>query len=457
MNSIFLILNSCTVHEKGQLLEFCATRNSTRSKKYQLLKAYVDKPGSKDGELSKLIYGKNDSGAFSQLKKRVKEELEELLILLNTDSFSDTVKARIRCGELLLQSQILLARGLHHEGAKQLEKSLKHAISGEFPDLILSIFDTSQRFGVNEVIRRQDLPDLELVIKSHLQILVNQHSPKKEELVKNEKNTYLGQILRQLNTDRKTWGLVANIRQSLANHNFEETKTLIQKSEEIFSEHPDDREVYEEFFLAKQQYLLQTGQYKEVIQNCKIVNSSLIQSKENSVELAQYQWYALFHQGCFDEAMQVLKKSLMRWSPEYSGKWKYLEAFLLFRQKSFKNALRLIHECQLDLKSLPNYYLGSKMLELMILFDQQETDWLNYKVENFRKLLSRWKGRISIRIDSGFQVLHGMQDHLPIHFKNELEKNVHLQHLQSGQGQYSWDPIDFELVRYDGWLEEHFA
>jgi hypothetical protein len=97
------------------------------------------------------------------------------------------------------------------------------------------------------------------------------------------------------------------------------------------------------------------------------------------------------------------------------------------------------------------------MLELMILFDQQETDWLNYKVENLRKLLSRWKGRISVRIDSGFQVLHGMQNHLPVHFKNELEKNIHLRNLQSGQGQYSWDPIDFELVRYDGWLEEHFA
>ncbi len=457
MNSIFQILNSCTAQEKGQLLEFCATRNSTRSKKYQLLKVFVEKPGLKDSELSRLIYGKNDSGAFSQLKKRVKEELEELIILLNTDSFSESIKARIRCGELLLQAQILLARGLHQEGAKLLEKSLKHAIASDFPDLILSIFETSQRFGVNQVISRQDLPDLELVIKSHLQILVNQQGPKKEELVKNKKNTCLGQIINQLNSDRKTWGLVANIRQSLANQDLEETKTLIEESEEIISERPDDREVYEEFFLAKQQFLLQTGNYKEVIQNCKVFSSSLIQSKKNSVELAQYHWYALFHLGHLDEAMQVLKKSLMRWKPEYSGKWKYLEAFLLFRQKSFKNALRLIHECQLDLKNLPNYYLGSKMLELMILFDQQDTDWLNYKVENLRKLLSRWKGRISVRIDSGFQLIHGLQNQLPFKYKKDIEKNIHLQNLQSGQGHYSWNPLDFELVRYDRWLVEHIS
>lgn len=452
MNSIFQILSSCTAGEKTQLLEFCATRHSAKSKKYQLLKVFIEKPGLKDCEVKKLIYGEHDSSAFFQLKKRVKEELEELFPLLNTNSFTEEVKTRIRCSELLLQSQVMLARGLHPEGAKLLEKSLKKAMEGDFPDLILSIFDTSQRFGVNEVIRREDLPELELVIKSHLQILVNQHYHKLEDQPKCEKNAYLGQILSQLNSERKNWGLVTNIRQSMANQNFEEAESLILESEANFSEKSDERDVCEEFFLTKQQFLLQTGQYQEVIQNCKLQNTSLIQSRQNSLELTQYQWYALFHQDRLEEASALLKKSLVRWCPELSAKWKYWEAFLLFRQKSFKNSLRLVHECQQELKTLPNYYLGSKMLELMILFDQNEVDWLDYKVENLRKLIHRWKGKVSARIDSAFYILHGLQTKVHVNLMEDLGKNEHLLKLQGGKGDYNWDPIDFELIRYDGWI-----
>jgi hypothetical protein len=153
-----------------------------------------------------------------------------------------------------------------------------------------------------------------------------------------------------------------------------------------------------------------------------------------------------------DEATSLLKKNLMRWFPELSPKWKYWEAFLLFRQKSFKNSLRLLYECQRELKALPDYYLGSKMLELMILFDQNEVDWLDYKVENLRKLIHRLKGKVSARIDCAFHVLRGIQTHVPISFMDDLSTNEHLQKLRDGKGVYNWNPIDFELVRYDGWI-----
>lgn len=452
MNSIFQILASCTAGEKNKLLEFCATRHSAQSKKYQLLKLFVEKSGLNDGDSCKLIYGQIDSPAFYQLKKRVREELEILLPLLNTNTYAEAIKTRIRCSELLLQSQVMLARGLHTEGARLLEKSLKKAIDADFPDLILTIFDTSQRFGVNEVIRREDLPELELVIKSHLQILVNQHHPKPVDQPKCEKNAYLCQLLRQLNSEDKNWSLVANIRQFIFDQNFEEAKSLILASETGFLEKPEEGDFYEKFFLTKQHLLLQTGQYKEVIQNCKLQNNFLIRSRENNLELVQYHWYALFHQNRLDEATSLLKKNLMRWFPELSPKWKYWEAFLLFRQKSFKGSLRLLYECQRELKALPDYYLGSKMLELMILFDQNEVDWLEYKVENLRKLIHRLKGKVSARIDCAFHVLRGIQTNVPISFMDDLGSNEHLQKLQDGKGVYNWNPIDFELIRYDGWI-----
>jgi hypothetical protein len=454
MCSVIQILESCSNPEKLQLLQFCKVRHTADSKKVQLLELFIRKPGLSDNEYSSYIYGELDSSAYPQLKKRVKEELEVLILLLKNKAQSEEIHKRIECSSLLLQSQILLGRGLILEGSKILEKSLKKAIAGDFADLTLSIFDISQRFKLEDVLSKKDLPELEQVIKSHLQILVNQHYTQDRIQVNHEKNTYLSQILQQLNLDRKNWCLLANIRQSIREHNYEQASYLIEDSEFNFSKADGQKEVFEKFFAAKLQVLLQTGKYKEVLQNCKKLNSKYCLSPANQIELAQQEWIALFHLNRFEEALGVLKKQLLKLCPEQSGKWKYWEALLLFKQRVLKKALLLVHECQSDLKNLPNYYLGSKMLELMILFDQHDEDWLDYKIENLRKLVFRWRGRINVRIEVAFSLFHDLQRHLPYESKENLLQNPKFHLLQDGKENYSWNPSGYELVRYDQWLFE---
>lgn len=454
MCSVIQILESCTYVEKDQLLKFCKVRNSPISKKVLLLDLFIHKPGLSDSEYSMLVYQEPDSSAYSQLKKRVKQELEELILLLKTHAQNKEIRKRIECTELLLQSQVLLGRGLKSEGAKVLEKSLKKAIDGDFADLTLSIFDISQRFKIEDVLSKKDLPELELVIKSYLQILINQYYTHERKQSNYEKNTHLSQILQQLNFERKNWGLLANIRQSITENNFEEASSLIQDSEPNFFNSEGQKEVSEEFYFAKLQVLLQTGKYGEVLQNCHKLNSMFSLSPENQIELAQKEWIALFHLNRFEEALNILKKQLIRLSPEHSGKWKYWESVILFKQNFLKKALLLAHECQSDLKNSPNYYLGSKMLELMILFDQNDQDWLDYKMENLRKLVCRWRGKISVRIEASFSLFHDLQRHLPFESKVNLLQNSQFELLQSGKNDYAWNPSDYELVRYDQWFSE---
>jgi hypothetical protein len=419
-----------------------------------LLDLFIHRPGLSDAEYSMLIYQESDSSAYSQLKKRVKQELEALLLLLKPQAQNEEILKRIECTELLLQSQILLGRGLKSEGAKVLEKSLKKAIDGDFADLTLSIFDISQRFKLEDVLSKRDLPELELVIKSHLQILINQHYTNEQKPRHHEKNTHLSQILHQLNFERKNWGLLANIKQSITENNYEEASNLIQDSELNFSHSEGQKEVSEEFFFAKLQVLIQTERYREVIQNCHKLNSMFSLSPENQIDLAQKEWLALFHLNQFEEALKILKNRLSRLSPEQSGKWKYWESMILFKQKILKRALLLAHECQSDLKNSPNYYLGSKMLELMILFDQNDQDWLDYKMENLRKLVCRWRGKISVRIGASFSLFHDLQRHLPFESKVNLLHTNQLELLRRGKNDYAWNPSDFELVRYDQWFSE---
>jgi len=454
MCSVLQILESCTYAEKDQMFKICKIRNSAISKKTLLLDLFIHKPGLSDSEYSSLIYRESDSTAYSQLKKRLKEELELLIILLKPRVQNEEIRKRIECTELLLQSQVLLGRGLKSEGAKVLEKSLKKAIDADFADLTLSIFDISQRFNIEDVISKKDLPELEQVIKSHLQILVNQHYTQELKHGTFEKNTHLSQILHQLNFERKNWGLLATIRQSISEKNFAKAASLIRDSESNFSSSEGQKEVSEEFYFAKLQVLLQTEKYREVIQNCNKLHLNFVLSPENQIKLAQKEWIALFHLQRYEEALAILKKQLIPFSPEYSGKWKYWESVILFRQNFLKRALLLAHECQSDLKNSPNFYLGSKMLELMILFDQNDQDWLEYKMENLRKLVCRWKGKISIRIESSFLLFQDLQRHLPFESKADLIQSIHFRMLRTGGDAYAWNPNDYELVRYDKWFSD---
>ena len=454
MCAIIQLLDSCTCAERDQLLQFCKVRHAPDSKKVQLLNLFLAKPGLSDTDYSKLIYQNSDSSAYSQLKKRLKEELEELILLLKHHSQTEEVRQRIECSELLLQSQILLARGLRQEGAKLLEKCLKKAIRGDFADLTLSIFDISQRFKLEEVLSKKDLPELELVIKSHLQILVNQYYAQENSPLKNEKNSHLNLLLRQLNSDRKNWGLLADIRQAISKNDFENAWLMIQNSEMNFSDNLGQKEAFEEFYLAKIQVLLNTQQYHKVIQNCTELRMKYCFAQEFLCELAKLECYARFHINQSEEALCIVKKQLLPNLPNESGKWKYWEAVILFRQKNLKKALLLAHECQTDLKNFPNYYLGSKMLELMILFDQNDQDWLDYKIENLRKLVCRWKGKLSMRIEASFSLFLDLHRQLPGMSTLPLLQSVHYRRLSEGKDRYTWLPLGFELIRYDRWISE---
>ena len=453
MNSIFEILDGLAYHEKSQILGFCATRNSTQSKTFLLLQEYLENPHLEDRDYSHKFYGSEPCPAFFQLKKRVKKEVLELICFLKKNPSGGETMERIHCSELLLQSQILLARGMMGPGTKHLEKSLKNAVSADLPDLILSIFDTARKYGIEGVIRKKEIPELEMIIKNHLQILANQYYPKHPG--SSSQKSKLSPLLKQLNKEKNIWESLSEIRNAISRKDFEDAARLLTESEKTFNKDHLSHEIFEELFLARQQILLQTQQFKKVSQNYKMIDLSKIQRKETSQELNEYHWYALFYQEKWEEALQLLKKILVKSAPENYPKWKYWEAYIRFRQKLFKPALKLIHESQNDLKKEPDYYLGSKMLELMVLFDQNELDWLDYKAENFRKLIARWKGKINARIESAFLVFNCMIRSNKLEHHHPISDHAHLSKLQSCSGEYSWNPADFELIRYDQWLSYH--
>jgi hypothetical protein len=450
MEALTQLLATCSLAERTQLVEFAKIKNPPSSKKLMLMELFVKQPGLSDSEYAQKIYKNPESGAYFQLKKRVKDEFEALFILLKPSCIKKETQLHIECSELLLKSQVILARDIRCEGSKLLERSLKMAIKNGFHDLVLTIYNTAIRFGVYEVLNTNDLPELEIAIRSHLQLLIKNTYHKPEDLP-HTTNQHLKTMINQLNHKRNSCFILEDINRSIQDGQYTNAWSQLQEAESGLITGSESK-TKDELLLAKLSILLAQRDYPKLLGACIDSIDSSDFSLETALRHSLNHWHALFHLNRTDDALQILRKDLAKMDSTQNPRWTYLEAFIDFKQKRFKSALKRIHTCQTDLKSLPDYYLGSKMLELMILFDQNEHDWLEYKIENFRKMIARKKGRVNERIDHAFKLFLKLQKSL---LKPELIKlslDPLLINLQIEKEGLEWIPDTFELVRYDSWI-----
>lgn len=447
------ILNAFSTQEKEQLLHLASARNTARSKKLDLLRLLIRNPHEEDDFFAKRLYPNHQSNAFPQLKKRLKEEIKEISVLIKPSSVNTKAHQRIRCSELILQSQLLLARNLRDEGSKLLQKSLELAIEGGFHDLALTVFSIGQEYGSGHVLSTKDLPELELAIKCHLQVLVSQSEIHADGKL-HSSNRWLRQMIQKLNANRKQWGLVSSLKNSIQKRDYEEASLLMEQVEsEEFSE-PDDYSALCEFLHAKLQLLFEKMDFLPAQSLCEEYLQSKLKNQEVPSTFFQYYFLSLFHQKKWDEALQVIHQKLNGPELQKNPHWEYWKALTFFSLEKYKPALKLIHDCQSRLKSVPDYYLGSKMLELMILFEQKDMDWLEYKMENFRKLLSRWSHKASIRLNSAFHLLSDLHQHTEV--ERLLESSL-WEKLNQRIGEYKWRPDGFELLPYDQWFYKNIV
>ena len=450
MESINQLLEACSLPEKMQLVEFAKIKNPPTSKKLMLMKLFVNSPGLTDTEYAQKVYKKPEGTAYFQLKKRVKDEFEEFFLLLKPTCLKKENQLHIECAELLLKSELILARGIRTEGSKLLERGLKMAIKNGFHDLVLTIYSTAARFGICEVLNNNDLPELEIAIKSHLQLLIKKNYKTPEDQ-KESKNEHLKTMIRQLNYSRKSWFILDGINKSIQYKDYENALNQVKEAELDLSQNTESG-TKAELVLAKTSILLAKREYAKLLEECIYSVNPNHFSKENKLRYSLHHWFALFHLNKVEEAQHILRKNLMTLDATQEQKWRYLEANIYFKQGNYKAALKEIHACQKNLKGNAEYYLGSKMLEMMILFDQNDQDWLEYKIENFRKLIYKYKCNTYKRIQLAFQLFLKLQKSL---FREELLQLVNdpiLKELQNEREGLEWSPTSSELVQYDNWF-----
>lgn len=454
MSTILKVLESCSLNEKNLLLRYISIKNSPSSKKYRLLKLMIKNPSLKDVELASLIYNSPELPAYFQIKKRLTEELICYLRLVKKSSFQKDSCLRMQVIELLQKGQSFLHLDLERDGLKYLRKSLELAGKQGYTDLVLTIHETARAAGVAEPIDNDELFRLKNALCNQLDLTFHNSVVEKE----SHKTNLISvrKSVMQTESNNEVLNLLEKCEVYLKQNCLNKASLAIQEAENILYSYPsiNQPEMIWKINLTQQEVLLKYEAYEELINNCQ--KTIQIKGLPENVKMEVYknEWFAAFYLQNIDLARKILLKLARNKNDLTKHTWQYLESYLLFQEGKMQESLTLNHDCQRVLKSNQDYFLGSKLLEIMILIEKNEWDWVEFKLESFRKTLYSTKGKIKNRIKSFYHSVQHLQKLTESSRSAEIEKFRHFQLLKNSQDSFSWQPGTFEVIPYHQWIQK---
>ncbi|NOQ27983.1 MAG: hypothetical protein GQ564_21685 [Bacteroidales bacterium] len=480
LHSIVLNLKS---KEKDFIRRFYTSKQGKECKKLKLFDLILKSNNLNNFSGAKILYNKKPNSTFSQLKRRLKNDLLHFIFLFESEEEEPTEKidtAKIKCTNLILQSDILKKRELFEESLNTLKNAEALAQKYEFFDLLITINDRmvisykmngehKQLDKCREKIKSyQDYQNLYMQIKYFYQEvkLVEFHgfindAAKKQNSLENWES--ISNKLNQVNHNNhvssiKYWYLKALMQFRIFNKDYIEAHKLAINSLALIEEKqylfPESYKTKVYLDIAKINVYL-----KEYDISLKMANTAL-QTKENKdhIKIRAYElfYYAYMGKREYKEALDVILHSeklyMNNANNDIKYKCLYFKANVKFMQEDYGDSMKCLQQIYLA-KYDRNFVICYKILELMIIAEFEDYSWYENKMENFRKLLSPYRNGELLRGLKIFQVLKSLLD-TNFNFKKTLHKeSENLTSIYANYTPHSKNPIGYEIIRLDEWLK----
>jgi tetratricopeptide (TPR) repeat protein len=181
----------------------------------------------------------------------------------------------------------------------------------------------------------------------------------------------------------------------------------------------------------------------------------------NELKALEKLMFVHFRQADFTEAAAVLERAhkhkFINYSEASSVQWEFLHAAMIFEQGNPKGALKIIEDekgfTKVKSAFLPGYYL----LEILCHLEMEDYDWIYEHVE----YLSKHLPKVNNRDDSlnGSQrlllILRLLRSLVKYNFEYDTvlqREKAAIEQLQSGESQFFWDPVGYEIIRFEHWM-----
>lgn len=482
MKEVTRLVQSLKPGEVQLIKHIYSLKNSPEKKKRdRLFNLTLEGKVKTDKEAMAALYPKSASSAFSQLKTRLKSDILNTLILQESTVKYRTpyAQALFDCRRILIQGHILLSRGLYDEAVTILRKAQALAKKYEL---------YAEQVGIEDMLRKHlvmkegvkpfeelsvsingallSLGDLENARYQHYKITV-------PELYQTNHATGEGAsgMLQDLRADYKRTGSsrvgfyyhMAGMQHGLHIRDF---NTALEHGMQLLEIVKREKPVASNTNVAGvsmelANMLINVGRYAEAIPHARVALKEFKNGMFNELLALEKLFFACFRNKDYAHAGEVLKKALnhkqLKYSENLKARWLFIKAGLEFSKCDFEGSLKSLRKDTTLLKDKSGWLLGYCILEIMNRVEKGNYDWVDYRFEAFKKMVQRY----GHKKDAGgnkrsaliLQILRAL---IRNNYNFELvaqKESTPLDLLRNAKDEYFWDPMGYEIVRFDEWVE----
>jgi hypothetical protein len=437
------------------------------------------KPEVSDKEASEKIYGKPNPSAFSELKKRLIKNIQDVILLKGGEKSLQLNfhQELIDCRKKIIIADILLSRGAKISASQLLEDISRQSEHFDFPmeqiqsdDLRKNIIGHAEGttnyeiiaqktfLNFNKAIKIAQSKDLFKSISLQVYFQANKEIQLKVQSIEN--------LERLKNIYNETKSPNAGFYYYLAGiHCFQllnDTNTALKFAKSFLELVKNNDAVHSNARVGGANIeiaviLINKEEYKGAMPYIKEALANFREGSENYLQTLQVQWLAYFHNEDLEDATKLLKTII---TPELykkpkitRGKWLYFEAFLEFKKKNYRKSLALISNLKELRQDKSGWLLGCKLLELMNMIEINDPEQLEfYSLGTLKKLISGLEDANTKRIKLIYSILNKILKK-DLSFEEAFKFcKKELETLSEGQEEFHWNPTGFELVKFDEWF-----
>lgn len=479
MNDIINLIKSLSKKELSILDALYEVEEySKTSKKYILLNHIKTGKVTDDETACVLIYGKKSAGPkYSRLKSRLTKDILSVMAIEQGKNLYSSAYfiAKHETRQLVLDSEILYGKGHSEIAYKYLKKAYNKALEFELTHEILLILDLLQKH-VGQI---KGLKYFEQYSKEKY---VNLHKLK---LKYDSYQTYYEIMLPNIFSGR-------NINSSLDNIN------AIINLENIYKE-SKSREVLSLLLRAKTFFYHQEKSYDLALEAAKeylklVIADPIVKSLANEAGANMQISIIELYQSKLNDAMGNINKALTLFNKKSTNElralnikfiilsimndlngmdmvlrnvnlnpnlkidlyqrdlWFLRKATYLFQKGTYQESMAYIQKCNDIISDKSGWRIGIKLLEIICIIELRLYDFLEFRLENFYRLLLSTKELKKGRVMHIYKLLKVTYSNNYNWTKIDLDSNNEYQQLLMQTNEMQWDPLGFEVIPFHRWF-----
>ncbi|NNC94320.1 MAG: hypothetical protein HKN92_02080 [Chitinophagales bacterium] len=452
--------------------------SSQKTKRKELLKLILQNPTLTDREACHALYQKNSSSSYSHLKRKLIQDLGKVFYMVDHESQATLPKnvSKIYVRRMIQVINHLVTRNAFEAYEDMVKESIQLCDKFELYEeklLILQILFAksayvSKRSRFEEVYQelKNTNKQVDLFIESqrlkdelslHFTYDTNQSdhgSPEEfyKELKKLHKNSGSARI-----SENYFIGAISYFERK---HKFESARKVAEKFREFMEESPTS---FAKTHLAGIQmklsyFYLIAEKKKRALLHAENALALFRKGTYNEWKVLELILQIYFLQGDLPNAEKYLEKfkkhNAYKLRDENKDVYDYHKAILEFKKGRFQDAIFILNKSSDLKKKNTTWYIHNRILDMMCQIEEGNYDIFEFKLNAFRKQFYTAFQKKEDRLSTIFNLLKSIKKHaFDFHLLTNKDSES-LAKLSNGKGNFFWDPLEWEIIRFDKWVDE---